>query len=92
MQNFGGHIFQVASSDFKVQTDDPSSQGLWKASFAHTPLGVSASVVVVFDYKDLEMRMTVGNYGVREPGLESGPQNRTLACVHMLRHTCGFSK
>lgn len=55
-------------------------------------LGVSASVVVVFDYKDLEMRMTMGNYGVREPGLESGLQNRTLACVHMLRRTCGFSK
>lgn len=92
MQNFGGHIFQVASSDFKVQTDDPSCQGLWKASFAHTPLGGFRFSSVVFDYKDRAMRMTMGDYGMRKPGLESGLQNRTLACVHMRRHTCGFGQ
>lgn len=47
---------------------------------------------VVFDYKDRDMRMNMGNYGMREPDSESELQNRTLACVHTLRLTCGFGK
>lgn len=46
MQNFGGHIFQVASSDFKDQTDDLSSQDCGKLPLLTPHLGVSASVVL----------------------------------------------
>lgn len=46
MQNFGGHIFQVASSDFKDQTDDPSSQDCGKLPLLTPHFGVSASVVL----------------------------------------------
>lgn len=46
MQNFGDHILQVASSDFKVQTGDPISQDRGTLPSLTPQLGVSASGVL----------------------------------------------
>lgn len=46
MQNFGGRILQVASSDFKVQTGDPISQDRGALPSLTPQLGVSASVAL----------------------------------------------
>lgn len=48
MQNFGGHILPMASSDFKVQTGDPTSQDCGKLPLLTPQLGVSTSVVLSF--------------------------------------------
>lgn len=51
MQNFGGHIFQVATPDFKVQTVYLTGKDCEKIPLITPPFRAYAINSVVFHYK-----------------------------------------
>ena len=72
-QNSRGHIFQMATPDFKVQTVYLTSKDYEKKKFpwSHPSLEFMPSIALSLITKGHDMCTNMDNYGMHEPDSES---------------------